>query len=564
MRDYQSLLAEFDPVIAKRGLHYFETGRIRALEETAPDSFCATVRGSEDYEVTVAFDEDGEAAFDCDCPYDDAPWCKHVAAVLYALEAGEYRRFTSGASKDPLSGDMLAKRSATELAALIRAAAKEFPQVQAWLRARLSEPGNDLESWRTLMRSSAKAYTRDGCVPYRSVENALSGARDALAHLQQWAGTTDDLPAAVDFALMLLNEICDMSDDLDDADGLSSSIAGAAVETLAELAENRIVHAGEAAIRECWRRLRAFLDDSARNEWNSGLLGICERLAEALPELRPEYEAWLLAQMNSPGDAWHLQYAREKAAVRYYDVLNRWHGEEAAFDFAMEHPEQEELRAALFERYCQKGQYQQAIAWCISAEELTEKQPGLRRKWQERRYDLYMKLKDTSSQRNLARQMMLEGQCEYYQPFKALCPADRWEAEYKMLLDDLFATPKRSGIPVYLHILQEEKDTSRLLAYIRQNPGTVFSLYHPLKEQHAGELQPLFLSQLEQMARIASNRTEYQRLCDYILAFCNGCGAAAALAFLDELMPKYPRRKAMLDELKQLGQRIIRDQNHSK
>lgn len=563
MRDYQSLLAEFDPVIAERGLHYFETGRIMSLEETVPDSYCATVCGSEDYEVTITFDEGGEAEFDCDCPYYDAPWCKHVAAVLYALEAGKYRRFKPGASVNPLSPETLKQRSSAELTEIICAAAKEFPQVRAWLRARLAEPGNDLDRWRALIRNSAKSYARDGYIPYRCVDAALSGAQDALAHLQEWTGTTDDLPAAVDFTLMIIDEVRDISANMDDADGMTPCIAGEAVEALSQLTENRIVHAGETAIRECWRRLMSFIDDTARSEWNSGLPEICERLADILPALRPEYEEWLLVQLNSHSDAWHVQYAREKATLRYYDVLARWHGEESAFAFALEHPEQEALRVALFERYCRNRQHQQAIAWCISAEKLTDSQPGLHRQWQKRRYDLYVQLGDFPRQRDLARQLLLEGQREYYQQFKALYAADCWPEEYRKLLDDLRTTPKHSGIPVYLHILREEKDTPRLLSFVKKNPSTVFHLYHSLKDEHAEKLHPLFVSQLEQMAKIASGRAEYQKLCEHILTFHNCCGAESALTFIAGLTQQYPRRTAMQDELKQLRQRIITDQNRA-
>ncbi len=564
MRDYQSLLAEFDPVIAERGLHYFETGRIMTLDETVPDSYCATVCGSEDYEVTVTFDEDGEVEFDCDCPYYDAPWCKHVAAVLYALEAGEYRRYNPGTTKDPLSSEALAQRPSAELAEVICAAAKQFPQVRAWFCARLAEPGNDLESWRMLIRNSAKACSHDGYIPYRLVEDALSGTHDALEHLREWADTTDELPAAVDFALMIIDEMRDISDNADDADGMTLSVAGQATEMLAELTENRIVHVGEDVIRGCWHRLMSFVDDTTRSEWSSGLPQICEKLAEVLPALRPEYEDWLLAQLNRSGDAWHTQYAKEKATLRYYDVLARWHGEEAAFAFAMEHLEQEALRVVLFERHCRNRQYQQAIAWCISAEKLTDSQPGLRRQWQERRYNLYVQLSDIPRQRDLARQMLLEGQREYYQQFKALCAADCWPEEYRKLLDDLRITPKHSGIPVYLHILREEKDVPRLLAFVKKNPSTVFGLYHSLKDKYAVELHSLFISQLEQMAKIASSRAEYQNLCEHILTFHNCCGAEPALAFIVGITQQYPRRTAMQDELKQLRQRIITDQNRAR
>ena len=77
----------FSSRILNRGYEYYESGNVLDIEKTE-DGYTATVEGSWEYTVTIDVDEDGDFIdADCDCPYSqDRNYCKHEAAVLYALE----------------------------------------------------------------------------------------------------------------------------------------------------------------------------------------------------------------------------------------------------------------------------------------------------------------------------------------------------------------------------------------------------------------------------------------------------------------------------------------------
>ena len=74
----------FTPHIAKRGLLYFELGKVRAVRKTSAGRYQAEVCGSENYWVWQKLDSDLyiKDGF-CDCPYGGA--CKHMAALWYAV-----------------------------------------------------------------------------------------------------------------------------------------------------------------------------------------------------------------------------------------------------------------------------------------------------------------------------------------------------------------------------------------------------------------------------------------------------------------------------------------------
>jgi len=75
----------FDEKILSRGGAYYKSGRIISLEDEG-DEWVAYVEGTDDYTVTVELSDDCEILDSyCDCPYDWGDFCKHQAAVFYAL-----------------------------------------------------------------------------------------------------------------------------------------------------------------------------------------------------------------------------------------------------------------------------------------------------------------------------------------------------------------------------------------------------------------------------------------------------------------------------------------------
>ncbi len=72
--------------IRARGRAYFNDGAVQELLPTAR-GYQATVLGSEGYEVRVYLDGNTVTGSGCTCPYYDT--CKHVAAVVLAIEEAE-------------------------------------------------------------------------------------------------------------------------------------------------------------------------------------------------------------------------------------------------------------------------------------------------------------------------------------------------------------------------------------------------------------------------------------------------------------------------------------------
>lgn len=73
-------------VIFGRGKEYYHDNAVKDLTALKNGQWTAIVEGNEDYEVDVTIDNKREVtSFFCDCPY-DGDICKHVVAVLLAIE----------------------------------------------------------------------------------------------------------------------------------------------------------------------------------------------------------------------------------------------------------------------------------------------------------------------------------------------------------------------------------------------------------------------------------------------------------------------------------------------
>ena len=80
----------FPDWILERGRTYHQLGRVHRLVHHGRE-ISAVVAGSKLYHVAVRFSGGIPDAASCDCPYaEDGRLCKHVAAVLFALEDMDY------------------------------------------------------------------------------------------------------------------------------------------------------------------------------------------------------------------------------------------------------------------------------------------------------------------------------------------------------------------------------------------------------------------------------------------------------------------------------------------
>ena len=75
-----------DEIILKRGYDYFRRGLVETTVKLSPGHYTAIIQGAEPHEVKITIHDEIVTDSSCTCPYDMGPVCKHVVALLFALQ----------------------------------------------------------------------------------------------------------------------------------------------------------------------------------------------------------------------------------------------------------------------------------------------------------------------------------------------------------------------------------------------------------------------------------------------------------------------------------------------
>ncbi|HAN78326.1 MAG TPA: hypothetical protein DCQ31_11450, partial [Bacteroidales bacterium] len=86
---YKSFEQHIDETILERGFQYFKKGYVNEPEEIGDGEFEATVEGTEQYLVQISISNNNITEYNCTCPFDSGPVCKHIVAVIFYLQQNE-------------------------------------------------------------------------------------------------------------------------------------------------------------------------------------------------------------------------------------------------------------------------------------------------------------------------------------------------------------------------------------------------------------------------------------------------------------------------------------------
>lgn len=76
---------ELDEKMLERGWFYFSKGWVQQPKEVLPGFYESVVNEVVPHALSYSIDED-DSVNDVFCTCGDAPWCRHLAAVLYLIE----------------------------------------------------------------------------------------------------------------------------------------------------------------------------------------------------------------------------------------------------------------------------------------------------------------------------------------------------------------------------------------------------------------------------------------------------------------------------------------------
>jgi hypothetical protein len=539
-----------DDRILQRGFDYFHNGQVVSLETSDDRHYRARVDGSEVYKVAVFLNQAGEIVdTDCDCPYDLGVYCKHQAAVFYALKNEESEGLPTSLVKEADLKSALVNQQKDDLIDIILELSEEYPEIEKRLLFKYAETKDEIAASKKLIREYINNAKRGGFIDWRHVDQAVQGAELTLEKAREKIkrGATE---SAVQLSLIVLTPVIKMLQYCDDSDGTAGMVMGEAINTIDTAVTTNIHQLND---KEQKKLFDSIIKEALKEQydgwtdWRFSLLNVCTHFSKNR-DLRVKLEKQLELLYKKADQTWSGEYDKAQVKLMQLIIIEKNDSEEAIEKFIYENIHFSDFREKAITNEFTKGNYEKVILLCKDGETADKAtSPGLVKRWKEHRFQAYKMLGDVEKQRKLARELLYPNSFQYYIKLKELYPANEWEEVLKTMLEEFEKKPDQPS--VYLDIIKEENLTSNILEFCKNHLSSITDLFPYLMENHLEGANQLFIQFIEISAQKATDRSGYKKVCSYIKIYKKAFGIIHSHKIIGELKQKYPRRPAFIDEL---------------
>ncbi len=561
-----------DKKILARGIDYYKNNQVTSIKETDDNIYEAEVEGNDLYLVEVDLDEQGNIVYtECDCPYVLGEYCKHQAAVFFALR--DIKNNSSHAnslsctdhpdeetlpkpaiakkSKAPDIKKILSGRTKDELIEFLLAVASEHEEIKQLIELNFVDENDENEISRsiTLIRTYIeKNSDRDGFVVCEDTDEAMKGAYLVLEKASSALGKNKTMHA-LELAFCVIREMIDLLQYADDSDGTIGCVIQDCFDFIDEIIEDKELSPVDE--ENIFNKLLKETSDKRykdSNDWQLELLGSCAMLA-GTPALRDKLENQMASMVkNEKEDSWSSNYFAERINLIRYHMIEQHDGSKKAQEFIKQNLQYSEFREMAIESAMRKKDYDAVIKLTLDGEEQDKDKPGLVNRWKEYRYKAFQLSGRLDEQRAIAMDFILDGSIKYYTELKQTYNASEWPAVYPKIIF-LLEERKKTYQNIYTTILIEEGEKQKLLEHVQTRPTMLEDFYKQLVPEYQDEVYALFVQYIEQSAARAGNRKDYQRVCAIIRNLKKAGGKEQALEIKKKLYFQYATRPAFRDEL---------------
>lgn len=540
--------------ILDRGYDYYIGGNIVEAYDHGDNVYIFQVQGREDYEVVVKIDNQGEIIYSkCDCPFDFGPICKHqVAAYFKLLEIINSKDNNLSAKKEDNKHleikEVLNNLSKEELIKIIIDITQRDTTLKNSLIVKYSK-GNktqEIEKCKRLMESIVRKYTgREGFIPYRETYGFVSEMEDLL----EKSRNTDDILLALDIAFLLLNEAVEAFQYADDSDGEIGSLASEALELIGEIVEDNDVL--DIQLREkIFNKLLEQSDNKVFDEWEDykiDLFRLCVEFAD-VEVLRNKLRMNIEYTVSKNSGDEYKKYSNERLLQILFEIIDGYGTKEEAEKFIMENLKYSSFRDLLIGKFLKEKNFQRVIELAKEGEKQDKEYLGLVSRWKKIRYDAYKKLSLNEEQERLAKELLFDGDFEYYKELKELTTEDK-TTFYNNLKQELKKDKGWHASGIFLKLIVKEKDLDEIMEFVRQNPRSIEEYAKMLQVKFNDEVIQIYKRYIKAAASSSSDRRAYQGVCGIIKRYKNIAGKKNQKEIVDELIALYGRRPAFVNEL---------------
>lgn len=548
LSDFEQYL---DGRILQRGLDYFHRGNVKNLEAINDGHYTAEVDGTDFYTVEVWVNQDMIVDTSCDCPYDLGEFCKHQAAVFYALKEKKSKNDKTIHSFQVGKQDLksiLSGLKKEELINIIYNLSMEDPNIEKQLLYQYAPAKDEISSSKKLIKEYIQLAKKRGFIEWNQVNYALQGA-DLVLQKAQEKIESGETETAVSLGMAVLSNVVDMLNFSDDSNGTVGSVIRTTINTMEEAIESAIDFLNQTEQKKLFElivkeALHNRYDDWS--EWRMDLLGLCISFCNNI-YLRTKLESHLeMLMKKTDPSSWSSEYDKKELKKLQLAIFEQFDDPEKVERFIYDNIHHSDFREKVILLEMKKRVYDKVISLCLEGEKANQR-PGLVKQWKEYRYQAYEQLGDVENQKELAKELLFGNDFGYYSILKRLYSLNEWKEELSKIVEEFQKQPYQTD--AYLSILKAEQLTEQILEYCKSWPSNITNLYPYLIESYFEEVNQLFIRYIRKEAEKASDRKKYKNVCKEIKTYKNACGDIHSRRLIGELKEMYQRRPAFVDEL---------------
>lgn len=554
-----------DKTILKRGYDYYTDGNILDTCNEGDNTYTFEVQGSEDYQVVVQLEDNGEIIYsECNCPYDFGPICKHEVAAYFELAehiskvinnrdeniAINNEKIKKKKAKEPEIKEVLSNLSKEKLIDIILDITQKDRTLKNSLIVRYSKGNSEqeLKKCKKLIDSIVRKYLgREGFISYREAGYFVSDMEELLEKIRE----TEDIILALDIAFLVIDEGIEAFQYADDSDGDVGYLVSETIDLIGEVIgynEDTDINIKE----ELFEKLLSKSESKIFDEWTDyriDMLGLCAAVATT-ESLRDKLKIKLNYLIDKNSNNEYMKYSNESMLHILFNMVNKYGTKEEAEQFIKDNLKFSSFRELFINKYLKEKNYEKVIELALEGEEQDKRFAGLILKWQQIRYLAYKELSLKDNQRNLAKELLFQGKFEYYKELKEL--AEDKISFYNNLIQELKANEYWQSKSMFLQIILEEKDLDEIMTYVRENPTSIDSYAEILMDKFKDEVIEIYKKYIKFEASRATNRSHYKNVCEIIKKYKKVAGKQSQTPIINELIALYRKKPAFLDELSRI------------
>ncbi len=556
-------LSEFeqiiDETILKRGLSYFKNGHITDFAEISIGEYEANVSGTEEYTVRLKIENDTIIVHNCDCPYDMGPVCKHIVASIFYLKQDELNlnqqsitlpKKKKRKSVEQQLKEVLSKVSHSELKDFIQGQSKidkQFRNLFLSNFAHLNE-SQSKEFYQRQIKSIVNSATdRHGFIGWHEMKYLEQGINPIIAISEKQLESNNYINAFY-ICTALMEEMTEAIQFSDDSNGVLGGIIDSSYEMLYDIASKDIseeisTELFNYCITSFEKRLFAGWD------WHIGILRIAYEL------ISNEKDADIIIECL---DIINGEYERERAQSFKLDIITKYKGKEEVQKFIEKHIANSSIRNNEIAKAIENIEFERAIKLSKDGVEYDQKdKPGLVKDW----YNWLLKIAQLQNDKTkiveYARFLFIDNfmpKEDYYEILKQNIEQNKWNEFLEEIITEITPIGGWKYIELGRKIFIKEKWWDRLFLMLKENVSlqNIESNEQYLSKDYAPELIQLYSERLLKYVDRNMGRKHYQTACRYLRRMRKLGGNEKVNELIEYFRITYPKRKALLDELRRV------------